>query len=220
LTPTADSEEENRCDRFRRPRIAGVAAVTLLDILTSVRRHWLVAGAVFILVVAAAAAVLVATPRTYVSTATIGIVPGGPSVGLENYGQLSNVAPLYAELAVSTAVRDRTRALVTGEEGVTSVRSFRDTPLVLKLDASASTPEAAQITASAFAEALLAEAANGVIAPRSQVTLRVFSAPGLPSTPVSPQRNLILLAGVLAGLVLAVVAAVFRDAPSRSTGRG
>jgi len=187
--------------------------VTLLDIVAAVRRRWLTAVGVFLLVLAAGALVIVTTPRSYLSTATVGIVPSSANVSLESFGQLSNVAPLYAELARSTAVRELVRDTVDGEVGVTSVRTFRDTPLIIKLDASAGSPEAAQATASAFVDALQAEADAGRVAPSSQVTVRVFGAPGLPSSPTSPQVDVIVFASVIIGLLLAVVAAVIRDTP-------
>jgi uncharacterized protein involved in exopolysaccharide biosynthesis len=196
-----------------------VAGVTLLDILACVRRQWLTALAVLLLVAAAAAALIALTPRSYVSTATIGIVPGSTAVSLDSFGQLSNVAPLYAELARSTAVRERTRDLVDGEVGATTVRTFRDTPLIIKLDATASTPEAAQTTATAFVEALQQEADTGAVAPRSQVAVQLFGAARLPDSPVSPRVNLIAYAAAIVGLVLAVVAAVFRDTPAPTRSR-
>lgn len=189
--------------------------MTLLDILAAVRRRWITAITVLVLVLAAAAAVIVITPRSYVSTATVGIVPGSPAVSIESFGQLVNVAPLYAELARSSAVRDRTVALVDGEVGATSVRTFRDTPLIIKLDATASTPDAAQATAAAFVDALEAEADNGAVAPRSQVAVQVFGTPGRPGSPVAPRVTIIGFGAVIVGLVLAVVAAVFRDAPGK-----
>jgi len=189
--------------------------VTLLDIIACVRRQWFAALAVLLLVLAAAAAVIATTPRIYLSTTTVGIVPGSTAVSIESFGQLSNVAPLYAELARSTAVRDRTRALIDGEVGATSVRSFRDTPLILKLDATASTPEAAQATATAFAEALQGEADEGTVAPPSQVNVQVFGAAGLPGEAVAPRVTVIAYTAVIVGLLLGVVAAVLRDTPAK-----
>ncbi len=182
--------------------------------LGSVRRRWTTAVAVLALVLTAAALLIATTPRSYVSTATVGIVPGRTNVSIDSFGQLANVAPLYAELARSTDVRARVRTLVGGDVGATTVRTFRDTPLILKLDATATSPETAEATAAAFVTALQDEARTGAVAPASQVSIRVFGAPGLPSAPTSPQVSVILFAAVVIGLLLAVAAAVIRDAPT------
>lgn len=190
--------------------------MTLLDIAEAVRRQWLLAVAVLAVTLAVAVLVIVSTPRSYVATATVGIVPGSAAADLDSFGQLPNVAPLYAELARSEPVRSRTRDLVEGEVGVTSVRVFRDTPLILKLDATAGSAGSARDTAAAFVRALQAEARTGAVAPASQVAVKLFGAPAAPGSAVAPRVNVILFAGMLAGLVLAVVAAVLRDAPAGS----
>lgn len=186
--------------------------MTLLDLLVAVRRRWLTATVVLLLVLLVAGIFTWFTPRTYTASATVGIVPGSSATSLESFGQLANAAPLYAELARSSDVRLRAQQLSDRQLGSLVVRTFRETPLILKVEATASSAIAAQSTADAYVQALQEASDQGAVLPADQVVVRLFSAPNLPSSPSAPKVRLILVVAVLVGLVLGTVAAVWREA--------
>lgn len=197
------------------------------DYWALLRRHWLGVSAIVLLAVALAGAYTVTQPKVYTADAGAFVSTGGsqnPALGSVNDQLAKSRATSYVDIATSRATAqavidelglDVSPASLVGHISVTQPK---DTVL-LKISASASTPQEAQELADAWVRALAGQVqqiedprktnADGV--PR---VIPVESA-ALPTVPSSPNPRLNLMLGAVLGLGLGFGYAMLRHTMDR-----
>lgn len=213
----------------------------LLGYLRVLRPHWWVILLATLLGLGAAAAWTLVVPKVYQADAT-GVVQlaGGSGAGDEIVAQnlaLSKVVT-YVEYGSSRAVAELTidaLGLQTSPEALVnrvSVTNPSDTPII-RVTASASTPEAARDIASVWLDSMVTQiqAVEGTTAPGTEtttgegsefgaettpfLTLVPIDSARLPTSPTSPNTRLALALGALIGFALGIGYALVRHALDR-----
>lgn len=185
--------------------------MTLGDLLRAMRTHWFRVVIATLLGAVVAGVVAVAMPNTYVATATIALRWIGPDPGvaeLTNARYLTREAQTVALLIERPDILDRAaarlddpRSLAGGVDATVPL----DTQLV-RVSGSAASPGVAAELATAAAEAMVSASANGAMSPNVDTVLAVAALP--PVDPIAPRKSLYLAGGLLAGLLIGVVAAL------------
>ncbi|QIK75212.1 YveK family protein [Nocardioides piscis] len=185
-------------------------------------RRWRLIGAVTAALLLVALVITLTTPVTYVSEATLYVASAGDEADLEaivaDGVQVKGRALSYAAVASSEAMA----RVVSDELGLdepldeTSSRVHTEVPfatVLINLEAEGETAQEAQDVAQTVVDnyndvlAELETADEGELA----VEVAMVAEPSLPESPKSPRTLLNLLAGLVAGLLLGVGAAVLRD---------
>ena len=189
---------------------------------------WLV-GSVLVVCVAIAAAVALLLPRAYTSTAIFYVAsPQTTTSSSDSYqgAQLSTErVKSYSELLTGPRVAADASALLGGQPSAEDIQkavsadSVAET-VVLNLGVTESTPEDAQLVgtavATSFTRLVNSIESTGQPVNRPIVSTELIYPPTLPTYPSGPGTTMLLAAGVLAGLVLGVGAALGRRAMRRA----
>lgn len=185
--------------------------MTLGDLLRAMRTHWFRVVIATLLGAVVAGVVAVAMPNTYVATATIALRWIGPDPGvaeLTNARYLTREAQTVALLIERPDILDRAAARLDDPRslaGRVAATVPLDTQLV-RVSGSAASPGVAAELATAAAEAMVSASANGAMSPNVDTVLAVAALP--PVDPIAPRKSLYLAGGLLAGLLIGVVAAL------------
>ncbi len=189
---------------------------------------WLV-GSVLVVCVAIAAAVALFLPRTYTSTAIFYVAsPQTTTSSSDSYqgAQLSTErVKSYSELLTGPRVAADASALLGGTptpeqiQNSVSADSVAET-VVLNLGVTRDTPQDAQLVgnavATSFTRLVNSIESTGQPVNRPIVSTEVIFPPTLPSYPAGPGTTMLLAAGLLAGVVLGMGAALGRRALRRA----
>lgn len=185
-------------------------------------RHWRAYCAVLVLCLLAGLVATLQQETRYESTATIGLTPGTNAKSIDSMGQLAVAAPLYTEAVESSELRRRAR--VRAPSGTTlgevRVESFRETPVVFKIVASASNAKDAQATASAYGAALQAFAQDGHLLAPELAQVRIVSGANLPEDQVQPRPALTMFASLGVAVALGGLITYLRESAERRGTRG
>lgn len=172
-------------------------------------RHRVMAAIVFSATVLVALGSLATQTRTYRSTSTVALVPINDATAIYVLSQVATISPLYGEGVKSAATLSEAASRIEGTPlGRISVRTF-STP-VLKIDATATSPERARRSAQAVTDVLVERAERGDVG-IPQLRVLPLNRPTLPSAQYSPQPSLTLAFGVILGLGLAIAAVMLRE---------
>lgn len=172
-------------------------------------RHKVMVAIVFLATVAIALVSLATQARTYRSTSTVALVPTDDATAIYVLSQVETISPLYGEGVKSSATLGEAAARIGGAPlGRISVRTF-STP-VLKIDATATSPELAQRSAEVVTDVLVKRARAGEVG-IPQLRVLPLNRPALPTSQYSPQPRLTIAFGILLGLGFAVAAAMLRE---------
>jgi capsular polysaccharide biosynthesis protein len=189
---------------------------------------WLV-GSVLVVCVAIAAAVALLLPRTYTSTAIFYVAsPQTTLSSSDSYqgAQLSTErVKSYSELLTGPRVAADASSLLGGRPSAEEIQrsisadSVAET-VVLNLGVTESTPQDAQLVgtavATSFTRLVNSIESTGQPVNRPIVSTELIYPPTLPTFPAGPGTTMLLAAGVLAGLVLGLGAALGRRALRRA----
>ncbi|MEJ2866537.1 cellulose synthase operon protein YhjQ/BcsQ [Actinomycetospora sp. OC33-EN08] len=190
--------------------------------------RWLV-GAVVVVCVAIAAAVAVLLPRTYTSSAVFYVAsPQTTTSSTDSYqgAQLSTErVKSYTELVTGPRVAADAAALLGGRptadeiQNSVSADAVAET-VVLTVGVTQPTPEEAQLVAQAvttsFTRLVNSIESTGQPVNRPIVSTEVIYPPTLPVYPAGPGTTMLVAAGLLAGIVLGVGAALARRSLRRA----
>lgn len=213
---TSDTERDNR---------AGNAGMTLRDLLTIMRKHIATILVTFVVVLGAAIGYTFVAPVKYSATAQLFAVYDGKS-GNENVAdqstgssyimsQIKSYPALAATSSVLQPVINELGLPVTSSELAKriDVTNPTDTAFV-NITATADSPYGSAQLANAVAKSLSNVVANSLYAAgsKSSVKLAVVQPASRPNSPSSPKWVLNISLGVVAGLVLGVLAALLKNA--------
>jgi Mrp family chromosome partitioning ATPase len=189
---------------------------------------WLVGG-VLVVCVAIAAAVALLLPRTYTSTAIFYVAsPQSTTSSTDSYSgaQLSTErVKSYTELITGPRVAADASALLGGRPSAQDIQKAVtadavDETVVLNLGVTESTPQDAQLVgtavATSFTRLVNSIESTGQPVNRPIVSTELIYPPTLPTFPAGPGTTMLLAAGLLAGVVLGVGAALGRRALRRA----
>jgi polysaccharide biosynthesis transport protein len=174
----------------------------------SIARHWLLSSIVLVLVLAGAFAAAYLPKRSYEATATIGVVPNAPAAATSNATtQLAQVmiGNFLAQIDSKTT-EARVRTAFTGPEATTAwtVRGDNDPgTLVLRIHVTSQDPSVVATVATAYSRAIRTAQSTP-----PGIAFTVIDEARVPTSPVSPNRPLILGAGGVLAIVLASFAAL------------
>ncbi|HEY2225637.1 Wzz/FepE/Etk N-terminal domain-containing protein [Actinomycetospora sp.] len=189
---------------------------------------WLV-GSVLVLCVAIAAAVALLLPRTYTSTAIFYVAsPQSAASSTDSYAgsQLSTErVKSYSELLTGPRVAADASSLLGGTPSAADIQkaisadSVAET-VVLNLGVTEPTPQDAQLVgtavATSFTRLVNSIESTGQPVNRPIVSTELIFPPTLPTFSAGPGTTMLLAAGLLAGIVLGVGAALGRRAMRRA----
>jgi capsular polysaccharide biosynthesis protein len=173
-------------------------ALSVVDICRLMRRRWPFVVVMTLVWVAVAAVVVQVQPRTYQSSATVQVTSRDSTF----LAQVDQVMQTYAEAAKSRDTQAMARAEHGGRLANIAVRTFLGSP-VLVIDATDTSPEAAQRSATSVTHALLARTASGQVG-IGGLSLLVVEWPSLPTAPIAPNPKLTLAIAALVGLGLGI----------------
>jgi len=184
--------------------------VTPTSIGAAIRRHYLLAVTVFVVVIAGVDWWLHSAPREYTASATFTATP--VTSLLESTGNIANLQETLAQLAKSSSVLSDVSARLNGQRSVARLREevsgtqVTGTSLI-RVSVTDSDPKTASNIANTVATVLPAH-------DPSQGLLRFAQVDPArpPGTYTSPDTKVVVLAGIGLALVLAVGAALLYDA--------
>ena len=194
----------------------------LSDYLRVLRNHWVGVLLLIVLGVAAAALYTYTQPKVYAANANGFVTTGAtsdPAMASVNDSVAKSRAKSYVDIATSRAVAERVIAdlrLDTDPSSLIeriSVEQPIDTVL-LKVTARSSSPREAQQLADAWVVALaeqVDEIENGGKLGNQGIRVEPVEAAALPSSPVSPRRDLNLAIGLALGALLGLAYALIRN---------
>ncbi len=190
----------------------GVApSMTLNEFFEVLWRRKLIVLAVTIIAVGAAVGGLrIVTPQ-YEATSTLVLQPTNAENSIFLYNVIDNITPTYADAATARITLESAARRLPANEALAdiSVRTTEGTG-ILKLVARSSDRDAAEDSAQAVTDALLARAAGGELAIRD-VQLTQLDRPQRPVDPVFPRAAMTLAVAILLGVALGVGAALLRE---------
>jgi len=183
--------------------------VTPTSIGAAIRRHYLLAVTVFVVVIAGVDWWLHSAPREYTASATFTATP--VTSLLESTGNIANLQETLAQLAKSSSVLSDVSARLNGQRSVATLRDevsgtqVTGTSLI-RVSVTDSDPKTASNIANMMATVLPAH-------DPSQGLLRFAQVDPArpPGTYTSPDTKVVVLAGIGLALVLAVGAALLYD---------
>ena len=181
----------------------------------ALRRNWLAAAVAFALVLAAAAAAAFLPAKTYEATSTIAVIPvETPDVSAATQTQ-------YAEYLIPVVMADvesrDTEAAVRGEltgaaktaDWEVSSQAEPSSPQVITIVVRGGDAQALAQVADAYAARAIADVDNA-----KGVEVRVLEKAEASSSPVAPNPPLLILAGLVLGVLVALgVAILLGDRP-------
>jgi len=175
----------------------------------SISRHWLLWIVVFVLVLGAAVAAAFLPKPTYQATATFGLVPQQPTSSPTVAPQASLAQSLvgnYLAQIDSKTTETKIRALITGpEKTVAWTATGVNDPGTLVLRVQVSSQDSSVVAS--VANAYVRQFTNTTTAPPG-VSVVQYDVARTPTAPVSPNKKLLLGAGLVLAVVLASAAAL------------
>ncbi len=196
--------------------------MTVSAYLRRLAGRWRLIGAIAAVITLAAVVITLTTDTTYVSTAKLYVASAGDDSDLEaviaDGVQVKGRALSYAAVAASEDMARVVSEDVGLDESLTETaqRVHTEVPfatVLINLGTEGSTPEEARAVATSIVEHYNEVLAGLEIADIGglAVQVSVVEEPSLPTDPTSPRTLLNLLAGLFAGLLVGVGAAVLRD---------
>ena len=206
------------------------AGMTIADLLRIVGKHLAVVITTFVIVVVAVAAYTFLTPKQYTATAQLFAAYATTSDDSGNISQLQQGGTYIASQIKSYPTLAKTETVLApalnslddaDDLTMTSISNMititnPDDTYVIELSAVSGDPQQAADVANAVADSL-SHVVSGTLydTDKSPVNLSVVQKADVPISASSPRVSLNLAVGIVAGLVLAVVAALLRDIMSR-----
>ena len=193
--------------------------MTLADVLHAIRTRWIWLVLAVVIGAASAVGLALATPKTYVATATIALRWIGPDPGvaeLANVRYLSREAQTVALLVDRPDVLERADSHLDAAIGSAAIagRVEATVPVdaqLVRVAASAERPGEAAELANAVAGTMVSTAANGAVSANVDTTLAVEASS--PAAPIAPRRSLYLAAGAAVGMIVGVAAVLAGRSP-------
>jgi capsular exopolysaccharide synthesis family protein len=185
--------------------------MNLNELLEVLWRRKLIVLAVVIISLGAAAGALRLVTKQYEATSTLAVLPTGGRDAIFILNVVDQITPVYADAATAPETLDRAQQSLSAGEALAdiSVKTFEGTPIV-KIVARDSDPKTAQQSAQAVTETLLALQETPDLN-FSEVRLRQYNQPRVPTSAVFPRPALTLAIALLLGLALGVGAALVRE---------
>lgn len=212
--------------------VANGSSMTIVDILRMIGKHWFTAVIVFVIVVGAAAGFTFTRTKQYTATAqmfasynnSVAADTDVNNVGLQSAAgsyiatQLTSYPDLVKTSAVLQPVVDQQGGDISVDAlaGMVTATNPEGT-YMLNVSVTGTDPQQSAELANSVAQSLSDVVASELYSSGEQsiVKLSVVQKAQTPGTPSSPNVNLNLMAGIVIGLVLAVIAAIMRDLLSR-----
>lgn len=207
------------------------SGMTIVDILRMIVKHWFTAVIVFVIVIAAVAGYTFTRTKQYTATAKLfasyNSVPADANlntVGVQSAAgsyiatQLSSYSDLVKTSAVLQPVADQQgEGISAGAIAGMVTATNPEGTYMLNVSVTSPNPQQSAELANSVAQSLSDVVASELYSSGEQsiVKLSVVQKAQTPGAPSSPNVRLNLMAGIVIGLVLAMIAAVLRDLLSR-----
>jgi capsular exopolysaccharide synthesis family protein len=181
--------------------------VELRQLLSAIRRFWLLASAIFLVALLLGIAAAMAPQSRYVATATLIATPSSKQIDYTSVTAIQFLLPgVTAQVGTDTFAREvRSHVSAHDWSGVRLAANTVAGTSVLRVQANSPSASSAAVVANVAAANLISRPLSTLI------TLKLIDPARPPSAAASPNRKLIVFAALVIGLIAALLAAIGAD---------